>query len=69
MTHKQLDDIHSVDHDEFTHKIISVNSVSLIDGYIHAIITTNFLGRITTKPYSFSLSEWGQIVESKRIEQ
>ena len=68
MIHKQLDDMHSIDHDEFTHKIIQINKVELIDGYIYATITTNYLGRITTKPYSFSLSEWGRVVESKRIE-
>ena len=65
---KQLDDMHDIDHDEFTHKIIQINKVELIDSRIHATITTSFLGRITTKPYSFTLDEWAQVVESKRIE-
>lgn len=68
MIHKQLDDMHSIDHDEFNHKIIQINSVEYVDNQIKAVVTTNHLGRITTKPYSFSLDEWARVVESKRIE-
>jgi len=53
MIHKQYTDMHNVNHDEFNHKIVQINSVEYVGNQIKAVITTNHLGRITTKPYSF----------------
>lgn len=49
-------------------KIVAVNQVDYDNGLIKAVVTTSHFGRVTTKPYSFTLAEWGEIVERGYIE-
>jgi len=58
------DKIKNLEH-EAVAKIIKVHSV---DGRIKAIITTTHFGRVTRKPYEFSLDEWAEIIERGWIE-
>jgi len=49
-------------------RILHVHSVDVVDGRIKAIITTTHFGRVTRKPYEFSLDEWATIIERGWIE-
>lgn len=49
-------------------KILAVNSVDYVDGFIKAVVTTSHLGRVTTRPYTFKLDDWGEIIERGWIE-
>jgi len=44
-------------------RIAQVNSVSLVDNKIHAVITTKQFGQYKTKPYEFGIEEFGEIIE------
>lgn len=46
-----------------------VNSVEYEDGNIKAVVTTSHYGRVTTKPYKFSLEEWAEIIERGYINE
>lgn len=66
---KQIEGMHNIDYSDFEHKVLKIHSVDCIGDHIHAVITTNFLGRVTTKPYSFRLDEWAEVVEKERVER
>lgn len=53
---------------DFTKRIIAVNRVEYEDHKIKAVVTTDHFGRVTTKPYTFSLEDWAEIVERGWIE-
>ena len=60
--------MHEIDHNEFSHTIVKINEMKHKSNKVYAVITTNFLGRVTTKPYSFSSSEWAEITKKGRID-
>lgn len=55
-------------HEQAKLKIIHVHDVTDHDGRIKVIVTTSHFGRLTMKPYNFSLLEWTEIVERGWIE-
>ena len=60
--------MHDVDYTDFYLKIIKVRKVELQGKTVKAVVTTSHFGRVTTRPYEFTLAEWGKIVERGWIE-
>jgi len=56
--------MHNINYDKFGKYIIkNIQKVEYENGIIKAVITTSYHGRITTKPYEFTLFEWAEIIE------
>jgi len=55
---------------ESKQRIVTINSVTTDDDglTIRAIMTVSQFGRITQKPYTFTLDEWSNIINKRCIE-